>query len=341
MKITITYLLLLIAGIVTGQGVYTSKVMDSNNEAVVGATVNENGTDHYAFTNDEGVFVLETGSKDFKITITSIGLSVMEVSVEDGKLPALIILEGSSVKLDEVVVTALGIQRERQSLSSAVAKIDSKALTDVPLTNVVNSLAGQVAGVQITNGSSGVGSSARIIIRGENSLSGNNQPLFVVDGVPISNDLVASDLINDGGNMQEVDFGNGSAELSPDDMASISVLKGPGSAAIYGTRAANGVILITTKRGRQKKGLGISTSNSMTFDKLLTLPDYQDVYGGGSNGIYSFQNGTGAGMNDGGISSYGPKLDEGLLVKQFDSPSVGANGSMVRGGDVIARTLAN
>lgn len=341
MKITITFLLLLIVVFVNGQNVYTSKVMDSNNDPVVGATVNENGTDHYAFTNDEGIFSLETGSTNFKITITSIGLSVMEVVVVDGKLPEVILLEGSSVKLDEVVVTALGIQRERQSLSSAVAKIDSKALTDVPLTNVVNSLAGQVAGVQITNGSSGVGSSSRIIIRGENSLSGNNQPLFVVDGVPISNDLVASDLINDGGNMQEVDFGNGSAELSPDDMASISVLKGPGSAAIYGTRAANGVILITTKRGRQKKGLGISTSNSMTFDKLLTLPDYQDVYGGGSNGTYSFQNGTGAGMNDGGISSYGPKLDEGLLVKQFDSPSVGANGSIVRGGDVIARTLAN
>ena len=137
---------------------------------------------------------------------------------------------------------------------SAVTTVTPEQLTEVPMTNLVNSLAGQVAGVQITNGSSGVGSSSRIIIRGENSLSGSNQPLFVVDGVPISNEQITSDLVNDGA-LQEVDYGNGGSEISPDDIASISILKGAGSAALYGARAANGVVVITTKRGRRQKGL--------------------------------------------------------------------------------------
>jgi len=216
--------------------------------------------------------------------------------------------------------------------------MDSKQLTDVPLTNVTNSLAGQVAGVQITNGSSGVGSSSRIIIRGENSLSGSNQPLFVVDGVPISNEMVSSDLFNNGPGIQEVDYGNGVSEINPDDIESMTVLKGPGSAALYGSRAANGVVVINTKRGKKKPGLGVTTSSSITFEGLLTLPEYQNVFGGGSNGQFSFENGSGGGVNDGGISSFGPRMN-GQLIKQFDSPSLDKDGNAVRAGDVIARTL--
>jgi TonB-linked SusC/RagA family outer membrane protein len=201
---------------------------------------------------------------------------------------------------------------------------------------MVNGLAGQVAGVQITNGSSGVGSSSRIIIRGENSLSGSNQPLFVVDGVPISNEQITSDLVNNGA-LQEVDYGNGASEFSPDDIESISILKGAGSAALYGTRAANGVVLITTKRGKKSEGLGVSINSNFTIETLLTLPDYQNEYGVGSNGQYAFQDGVSAGVNDGAISSYGPRLDAGLLIPQFDSPSVDINGNPVRGGDVLAR----
>ncbi len=282
--------------------------------------------------------MLKTAATNFVIQISFIGFETTTFKVIDSNLPSSIILQASASSLNEVVVTALGISRERQSLSSSVAKIGSEELTDVLMPNLVNSLAGLVAGVQITNGSSGVGSSSRIIIRGENSLSGSNQPLFVVDGVPISNEQVTSDLFNDGGNIQEVDFGNGVSELSSDDMASISILKGPGSAALYGTRAANGVVLVTTKRGENKPGLGITISSSITLESLLTLPDYQNVYGGGSNGRYSFENGIGAGVNDGGISSYGPRFDPNLLVKQFDSPSVDVNGNPVRGGDVLART---
>ncbi|MEQ9438820.1 MAG: SusC/RagA family TonB-linked outer membrane protein [Cyclobacteriaceae bacterium] len=319
------------------QNTYTAKVLDANNEPIPGATANEAGTQNFAITNEEGVFTLETNSRNFTLQIMFLGFENQDVEVTNGQLPKTIYLQESTAELDEVVVAALGITREKQSLTSSVAKVDAKQLTDVPLTNVVNSLAGQVAGVQITNGSSGTGSSSRIIIRGENSLSSNNEPLFVVDGVPISNQQITSDLVNDG-SLQEVDYGNGAAELNPDDIASISVLKGAGSAALYGTRAANGVVLITTKRGGKKRGFGVTTSSSLTVETLLTLPDYQNVYGGGSNGEYSFENGIGAGLNDGGISSYGPKLDQGQLIKQFDSPSIDIDGNPVRGGDVIART---
>ena len=317
---------------------YISKVVDPNNEAVPGARIHEVNTQNFAITDTEGFFKLNASAKDFTISISSVGFKTEQIVVENGVVPKSITLEFSTEQLNEVVVTALGIEREKQSLASSVAKVSSKQLTDVPMTNLVNSLAGQVAGVQVTNGSSGVGSSSRIIIRGENSLSGTNQPLFVVDGVPISNKLVTSDLVNNGA-LQEVDYGNGAAEISPDDIASVTILKGAGSAALYGNRAANGVVLITTKRGGKNPGLGVTTSSSVTFEKLLTLPDYQNVYGGGSNGAYSFEDGVGGGINDGGISSYGPKLDQGLLIKQFDSPSVDINGNPVRGGDVIARTF--
>jgi TonB-linked SusC/RagA family outer membrane protein len=319
---------------------YTSKVLDAAGQPVPGSTVNEMGTTNFAVTNGEGVFVLETKSTDFILQVSALGFKTLQINVINGALPASIQLMESAEQLDDVVVTALGIERNKQSLGSSVAEVNAKQLTDIPMNNVVNSLAGQVAGVQVTNGSSGPGSSSRIIIRGENSLGGSNQPLFVVDGVPISNELIASDLTNNGAG-QEVDFGNGAAEINPDDIASMTILKGPGSAALYGSRAANGVVVISTKRGSEKPGFGVSTSSLLTFETLLTIPDYQNVYGGGSNGQYSFENGVGGGTNDGGISSYGPRLDQGLMIKQFDSPSTDVNGNPVRAGDVIARSYPN
>ncbi|WP_235297359.1 SusC/RagA family TonB-linked outer membrane protein [Portibacter marinus] len=315
---------------------YTSKVVDSNNDPLIGATINELGTQNYSVTDLEGQFTIETEAVNFDLEISYLGYEPKRITIMNGQVPTTIMLEPSAGQLEEVVVTALGIKREKQALSAGVEQIDGGALRVVPQTNMVNALAGNVAGVQITNGSSGVGSSSRIIIRGENSISGRNEPLFVVDGVPISNQLITSDLTNDGA-LQEVDFGNGASEFSPDDIESISILKGAGAAALYGSRAANGVVLISTKRGQPKRGLGITVNNSFTFETLLTLPDYQNVYGGGSNGEYSFINGTGGGINDGGLASYGPKLDEGILIQQFDSPSTDLDGNVVRGGDVLAR----
>ncbi|MGS0525715.1 TonB-dependent receptor plug domain-containing protein [Zobellia nedashkovskayae] len=309
MKIAIIALMQLCTVLAYGQtNSYTAKLMDTDNQPVPYATVNELGSNNYVVSDELGFFTLQTEATNFTISIASIGYITKEIATVNGSLPEVITLELSSEQLDEIVVTALGIEREKQSLVSAVTTVKAEQLTEVPLTNMVNSLAGRVAGVQITNGSSGVGSSSRIVIRGENSLGGSNQPLFVVDGVPISNEQITSNLVNDGA-LQEVDFGNGGADISPDDIASISILKGAGSAALYGARAANGVVVITTKRGRKKKGLGISINSTLTVESLLTLPDYQNEYGGGSNGEYAFQNGIGAGVNDGGISSYGPRLE--------------------------------
>ncbi len=318
------------------ENTYSSRVLDADQQPIPYVAIYEEGTQNYVTTDENGYFFLTTASENFTLQISSIGYETLNLQVTNGQIPNEILLTTSQEQLDEVVVTALGIEKARQALVSAVSTVSSDKLVTVPQTNLVNALAGQVAGVQITNGSSGVGSSSRIIIRGENSLSGNNQPLFVVDGVPISNEQITSDLVNNGA-LQEVDYGNGSSEFSPDDIQSISILKGAGSAALYGARAANGVVLITTKRGKQAKGLGVSINSNFTIETLLTLPDYQNVYGLGSNGNYAFQNGTGAGIGDGGISSYGPRLNAGLLIPQFDSPSLDINGNPVRGGDVIAR----
>jgi TonB-linked SusC/RagA family outer membrane protein len=319
---------------------YSSTVVDEFGNTVSYAAIVIEGTQIYTTTNDQGKFTLTTDSQNFVLKINSLGFSPFSIEVLNGNLPSVLTIRSSQQALGQIVVTALGIEREKQALSSSVTTVSGETLTNVMQPNIVNSLAGQVAGVQITNGSSGVGSSSRIIIRGENSLGGSNQPLFVVDGVPISNDQVTSDLVNNGA-LAEVDWGNGSSEFSPDDIASISILKGAGSAALYGTRAGNGVVLITTKKGNNSKGIGVSFNSSFTVETLLTLPDYQNLYGGGSNGQYSFVNGVSAGINDGGISSYGPRLDAGLLIQQFDSPSIDINGNPVRAGDVTARTGAD
>ncbi len=339
-SILIAVLQLLVMTLFSQENTYNSRLLDNTGQPIPYAAVYEEGTHNYTTSNENGYFSLTTNSVNFTIQISSIGFETLNVQVVDGHLSDELVMLASQEQLDEVVVTALGIEKGRRALVSAVSTVGSEKLTTVPQTNLVNSLAGQVAGVQITNGSSGVGSSSRIIIRGENSLSGNNQPLFVVDGVPISNDQITSDLVNNGA-LQEVDYGNGSSELSPDDIESISILKGAGSAALYGARAGNGVVLITTKRGSTTKGFGVSINSNFTIETLLTLPDYQNVYGLGSNGSYAFQDGAGAGIGDGGISSYGPRLDAGLMIPQFDSPSVDINGNPVRAGDVISRRFPN
>ena len=153
-------------------------------------------------------------------------------------------------------------------------------------------------------------------IRGESSLNINgNSPLFIVDGIPITNQVVGS---SGSGNL-EVDYGNGAGEINPDDIESMSILKGPAAAALYGSRAANGAIIITTKSGKGKKGLGVSFNTSVTFDTPLRLPDWQDTYGQGNNGQFEFVDGSGAGIADGVDESWGPRM-EGQLIPQFDSP---------------------
>ncbi|MFT7442757.1 MAG: TonB-linked SusC/RagA family outer membrane protein, partial [Maribacter sp.] len=208
----------------------------------------------------------------------------------------------------------------------------SKDISEIKTPNFLDNLAGKLAGVTISQGATGVGSSSKITIRGEASFS-NNNPLFVVDGTPINNNTVFNFTNEAAAGFQEIDFGNGAMEVNPDDIESVTVLKGPSAAALYGTRASNGVIVIKTKDGTKKKGLGISINSSITFDAAFRLPDFQNEYGQGNSGNFEYGNGLGSGINDNITYSWGPRLDAGNLIAQFDSPVNLPNGTSVRGGD--------
>lgn len=228
-------------------------------------------------------------------------------------------LAPQAVSLQGVVVTALGIERSRRSVGTSTQTIDSTALNRVPEANLVNQLSGKVAGVQVTNAGP-QGGSSRVVIRGATSISGNNQPLFVVDGVPIDNSANGvgpnAELTRNTG-YGGIDYGNAAQDVNPADIESISVLKGPNAAALYGSRAANGAVIITTKTGRRSTGLGLTVTQTVSREDILRLPTYQNSYSQGYNGEFDYVNGAGAGVNDGVDESWGPKM--GTLARQFNS----------------------
>jgi TonB-linked SusC/RagA family outer membrane protein len=299
------------------------------NEGIIGATVQVKGTSRGTVTDFDGRYTIEVSGPEAVLVFSYIGFTPQEIVVGNRSVID-INLSASTEELSEIIVTALGVERETKALGYAVQAVDGAQLTEAREPNVINSLSGRIAGVQITNSSSGIGGSTRVTIRGESSLNINaNQPLFVVDGIPISNAIVGSS----GSGGQEVDYGNAAGEINPDDIASMSILKGPAAAALYGSRAANGAILITTKSGKGQQGLGVSINSNVTFDSPLVLPDWQNKYGQGNNGLFSFMDGSGAGTADGVDESWGPALDQGLTIPQFDSPRDVAG---YRGGDLNA-----
>lgn len=277
-----------------------------------GVNVVVKGTTNGTVTDVNGNYSVSAPAQGGILVFTFIGLISQEIEI--GTRNSVDVQMSQDVQqLSEVVVTAFGIEKEKKSLGYAVQDVAGDQLTTVREPNLVNALTGRVAGVQITNASGGVGSSSRIVLRGAASLTGNNQPLFVVNGVPINNENYGTATGNGG-----ADRPNGAAEINPDDVESISVLKGPNAAALYGSRASNGVILITTKSGRNTKGIGISVNSSATFEKPLRLPDYQNSYGGGYNeNYYHWVDGT---TDSGGEDeSWGPPLDKGLEFVQWNS----------------------
>ncbi len=309
---------------------------EGTEDPLPGVNIIEKGTNNGTTSDQAGDFELEVSDDSATLEVSFVGYKDRTVPL-NGRRELPITLKPASQYLDEVVVTALGIERDKRSLGYAVDKLDAKEMTEVREPNLVNSLAGRTSGVQTTSGASGPGSSSRLVIRGETSLSGNNQPLFVIDGVPIRNQTVKNNTVNDETGFQEVDYGNGAAEISPNDIASLSVLKGAGAAALYGGRAANGVVLIETKDGSGSEGLGVSFQSSVTLKTPLTMPQFQNTYGQGSGGQFAYEDGEGGGVNDGGITSFGPKM-KGQPIPQFTGPSQTPNGTPVRGGDVIARS---
>ena len=304
-----------------------------DNEPIIGASVYVKGAASIGTITDvNGKFSLNVPSSSNTLIVSYIGMTTQEVAI---KPVVNVSMTSDSQVLGEVVVTALGIKREQKSLGYVMQEIKSSDLIEAGQKNVVNAISGKIAGVQVTSQGGQIGASQNIVIRG-NSSFGNNQPLIVIDGVPVTNDNATGATVN---------LGSGLNDVNPNDIESISVLKG-GSAALYGMRAGNGVILITTKSGRKDKGVIVNYDGDFTVEQVYGLPkfqnkygqgyyasefDYKEMVGGGYKGSYqdfakeygySYTDGYGNGVNDNADESWGPRLDIGLMLPQFTSPVV-------------------
>ena len=303
------------------QNLITGHITDvRTGDPLIGASVIvKSEKDQGVVTDYNGNFSLQTKVEaPLTLRVEFIGYRPLDVDVYDFEEPVEISLIEVPNYLSEVVVTALGISRDKKALGYAAQGITNDELTQSKSNNLLNSLEGKLAGVRITNTQGDVGSS-RIVIRGETSIAGENQPLFIVDGIPVDNSQLNAQT-------QGRDPKNAIADLNPEDIESLTVLKGPNAAALYGARAAHGAIVITTKTGRGSKGLGITVHSSTQFSTAANLPKFQNIFGQGAGGQFSYVDGKGAGINDGVDESWGPKLDIGLLIPQFDSP-IDANGN--------------
>jgi len=331
MKQHLWCILLFFTAALYAQESISGQVTDINNQGIPYVNVSLVGTQNGGITDEQGNYELEVPNLLGALQFSVLGYQSQNISIQNQKVINVQLLEASE-QLEEVVLTALGLKRETKELGYVVQSLSPQEVTEVKAVNFLDNLAGKLAGVTINQGATGVGSSSNISIRGEASFS-NNNPLFIVDGVPINNNSVFNFTNEAAAGFQEVDFGNGAMEVNPDDIAEVSVLKGPSAAALYGTRAANGVIVIETKDGSKNKGLGISYNTSFFVDRAFQLPDFQNEYGQGQAGVFEYVDGLGEGISDNITYSWGPRLDAGNLIPQFDSPVTLADGSVVRGGD--------
>jgi len=277
-----------------------------------------------AFTGEDGRYTFtvprDRVGTNTQVTLTArrIGFQPVSASINIGAPTVTkdFLLASSPTQLEGVVVTAMGITREKSQLGTAMQQVDQQELNRTHDQNVMNQLAGKVSGLTVT-GSGTQGGSTKVTIRGANSILGNNNPLIVVDGVPVS-DRARGGSPNGASTMNNgPDFGSAIQDINPDDVESISVLKGPNAAALYGSRASTGVIVVTTKKGRASAGrVATELSTSFSWDSPSILPDYQNQYGQGFGGEFQFVDGAGSGVNDGADESWGPKLD-GRPIDQF------------------------
>jgi TonB-linked SusC/RagA family outer membrane protein len=323
--------LLLFAGInlLQAQGVQVSGSVTSADDgtALPGVSVVVRGTTIGAVTDFEGNYAITAPDAAATLMFSFVGMLTQEVTL-DGRTILDVVLESTSTELDEVVVTALGVSREKKSLGYSVQEVDGDAVSNSAQSNFAASLSGKVSGVQIKMPNT-MGGSSNVLIRGSTSINGNNQPLYVIDGVPVDNSNYATGADGWGG----YDYGNVAQDINPNDIESISVLKGAAASALYGSRAANGVILVTTKKGRTRNGIGVSVSSNFmvgTIDKS-TLPQQQFEYGGGYGPFYEDPTGNffygdvdGDGTNDliaptAEDASWGAKFDPNLMVVHWDA----------------------
>lgn len=282
----------------------TGRILDENGEPLIGASVTIKGTTDRAVTDMDGNYTVMTDVENPVAQFTYLGYKPQEVAADkSGVVNAKMVLDSQSI--DEVVVTALGIKREKKMLGYSVQDIKSDALNTTGDPSVTGALEGKVAGLQMNTASTGLGGSTKITIRGNSSLTDNNQPLWIVDGVPFTDDQT-SDASAYGG----YDRGGTSFDINPEDIESISVLKGPNAAALYGSRAGNGVILVTTKKGSHKQGFGVTYNGNFTWSQAAETIKMQKKYGQGSNGKINYlydEDGNKTAIT--GELSFGPALD--------------------------------
>ena len=269
----------------------TGKVTDSDNLPLPAVSIKVSGSTQGTSTDANGNFTISVPS-NASLVFSYIGFTTQTVAVQ-GRTTINVRLESDSKQLEGVVVTAMGITKDQKVLSYATQQINTDNFAKAKELNVANSLSGRVAGLNIAKTSSGLGGSSRVVLRGDRSITGNNQALIVIDGVPMDNSNYSPGNANGGR-----DGGDGLSSVNPDDIESINVLRGASATALYGSRAANGALLITTKKGSAQKGFGVSFNSSSQMESAMVLQDFQNVYGQGAGGVY----------NRAEEGSWGPKM---------------------------------
>ncbi|WP_396635849.1 SusC/RagA family TonB-linked outer membrane protein [Maribacter sp. R77961] len=303
--------LLFFQGVIAQNSTVSGTVSDDSGTPLPGVNVVEKGTSNGTSTDFDGNYTISVGN-NATLVFSSLGFERKEVAVNGQSTINTSLAEDAS-QLDEVVVTALGIKKETKALGYSLTEVGGEEIATVKTPNAINSLQGKIAGVNISQNSTGAAGSSRVIIRGSSSLSGENQPLYVVDGIPISNGNNGSASLWGGS-----DGGDGISSINPDDIESISVLKGGAASALYGSRAAGGVVIITTKSGQGQEGFGVEYSSQVTFDQVDTsLQDFQTEYG---QGLLGAKPANAGGAQEAGFNSWGPRFD-GSSVPQWDGVS--------------------
>lgn len=284
------------------------------NMPLIGVTIIVKNSPKGATTDFDGNYIINNVSETDILVFSYLGYKTQELVV-GGQSTINVSLETDAQEMDEVVITALNIQRDKESLGYSVSQVSAEEVNVAKENNVMNSLSGKVSGLQITQANTGVDGSSRILLRGVTTINGSNRPLVVVDGIPITGDA--------GGGSQwgGVDRGDALSDINPDDVESISVLKGAGAAAAYGSLGMHGVILVTTKSGGKKKGLGVSLNSSFTFTEVALTPDLQNEYGTGAFGDFAPVGGDGRPILDYPFSwSWGPKMEGQAYTNWLGKP---------------------
>lgn len=307
-KILTTAMLLFVCGFVHAQDrlIKGRVTATSGGDGIPYVSVLVKGTTLGTKTDLEGYYSLTAPTKEITLVFTSMGFKTLEMALAEGSFTANATLAEDALMLDEAVVTAIGIKADKKALGYSVQEVKGEDLLNSRENNIVNAISGKVAGVQITSSNGMAGGSSFINIRGAKSIDGENQPLFIVDGVPIDNSMLLTGNPDDGSNvnLEHVAFSNRAIDLNPDDIENVTILKGPAATALYGIRASNGAVVITTKKGKSTNGRGVNVTYSMsaTYDKVNKLPEHQTLYAQGQSGVYK-------GPETGMSRSWGPRLD--------------------------------